>query len=92
MRSHSIALFLTTLLSFAPLARAGVDPLDPRFKPYIDTNPNDYPSNIWITGSLAKVLQNAGSPGTDHWITTFTRRKMKSHSFQVHVQAENDSY
>jgi hypothetical protein len=86
MRSHSTALFLTTLLSLAPLARAGVDPLDPRFKPYIDTNPNDYPSNIWITGSLAKVLQNAGSPGTDHWITTYTTQN-EIHSFQVHVQA-----
>jgi hypothetical protein len=90
MTSCRTALFWTILLPFASLAQAVtvVDPLDPQFKPFIDTHPADYPSNIWITGSLAKVLQNTGAPGTDHWAILYAAQN-ETQSFQVHVQAVN---
>jgi hypothetical protein len=64
------------------------DPLDPIYKPAIDTNPAHYPANIWITGPLEKVLQEQGSPGSVHWATVFTTRN-EIQSFQVHIQSVN---
>jgi hypothetical protein len=67
-------------------AQAATDPLDPSYMPAIDTNPADYPSNIWVTGSLEKVFQNTGSPGTVHWAIVYATQN-EFQSFQVHVQA-----
>ena len=66
------------------IAPAPSDPLSPLYEPAIDTNPGDYPSNIWITGSLAKVLQNSGTPGAVHWAVVYTMQN-EIQSFQVHV-------
>ena len=63
-----------------------LDPLSSIFQPVIDTNPDDYPGNVWITGPLAKVLQNTGSPGNVHWAQIHAA-KNEFQSFQVHVQA-----
>ena len=54
--------------------------------PAIDTNPADYPSNIWMTDTMTKVRQDAGSPGTTHW-GTFYGTQNEFVDFQVHVQA-----
>lgn len=64
---------------------SGTDPLDLKFRPVQDTNAAHYPANIWVTNSLAKVLQNAGAPGTDHWATLFAT-KNETQAFQVHAQ------
>jgi hypothetical protein len=70
----------------ATAAQAAPDPLDPSYMPAIDTNPADYPSDIWITGPLAKVYQNAGSPGNVHWAMVYATQN-EFQSFQVHVKA-----
>jgi hypothetical protein len=62
------------------------DPLDPAFKPAMNTDPGAYPGNIWITGPLAKVLRDSGTPGPAHWLTVYTTRN-EIQSFQVHVKA-----
>ena len=62
------------------------DPLDPSFRPSINTNPAAYPGNVWITGPLAKVLQESGEPGAVHWAMVFGTRN-EFQSFQVHVRA-----
>src|ERR1700691_2676371 len=38
------------------------DPLDPPYRPRIDTNPKDYPGNVWVTDSLQKIHQDIGNP------------------------------
>jgi hypothetical protein len=68
------------------LTIATPDPLDTLYKPAMDTNPGDYPSNIWITGPLSKVLQDSGTPGAAHWATVYTTQN-EIQSFQVHVRA-----
>jgi len=73
-------------LALPTIALAQTDPLDPSFMPVIDQNPADYPSNIWITGPLAKIRQDAGSPGTTHW-AIINSAQNEFQSFQVHVQA-----
>jgi Domain of unknown function (DUF4091) len=80
-----------SLLSFVflvlpALAVAQTDPLSTANMPAMDTNAADYPSNVWITGPLAKVLQNTGTPGTTHWALVYSTRN-EIQSFQVHVQA-----
>jgi len=42
------------------------DPLDLSYRPKIDTNPQDYPSNVWVTDSMQKVHQDIGKPGSVH--------------------------
>ncbi|HEY4365582.1 MAG TPA: hypothetical protein VGN17_31765 [Bryobacteraceae bacterium] len=64
------------------------DPLYPSYKPALDTNPADYPSYIWITGPLEKVLQETATPGDVHWANVFATRN-EIQSFQVHIQAVN---
>lgn len=78
------------LLSSALLASAlawaqANDPLAPSLRPAISTNPGDYPSNVWITGSLAKVKPEA-LPGAVHWAEISAARN-EFESFQVHVRA-----
>jgi hypothetical protein len=65
---------------------SATDPLDLSFKPPVNTAAAAYPSNIWITGPLAKVLQDSGAPGSAHAITVYTTRN-EIQSFQVHVHA-----
>jgi hypothetical protein len=62
------------------------DPLDTSYRPKINTNPQDYPSNVWVTDSMQKVHQNAGTPGSVHW-AILSAAKNEFGDFQVHVQA-----
>ena len=71
------------MLVLPALALAQNDPLSPSYLPAIDTNPADYPSNIWITDSMQKVRQDSGSPGTQHW-GTFYGTQNEFVDFQVH--------
>lgn len=86
MRRIFVIAALTVGLTRLGAQSAPSDPLATAYSPNIDTNPADYPSNIWITGPLAKVLQDSGSPGTVHWAVVYTT-KNEFQSFQVHVQA-----
>ena len=63
-------------------ASAG-DPLATSLMPVIDTNPGDYPGNIWITDTMQKVRQDAGAAGTVHW-GTFYGTQNEFIDFQVH--------
>jgi Domain of unknown function (DUF4091) len=65
------------------------DPLDPSYAPPLDTNPADYPSNVWVTGPLYKV-QPTASPGDVHWVQ-ISSAKNEFESFQVHVQAQGSA-
>src|ERR1035437_5084955 len=77
---------LALLLTLPVFSQAQSDPLSPSNMPTIDTNPADYPSNIWITDTMQKVRQDSGSPGTQHW-GTFYGTQNEFVDFQVHVQA-----
>ena len=80
-------LFLLFFLCLAlPAFASAQDPLSPSNMPAIDTNPGDYPSNIWITDTMQKVRQDSGAPGTAHW-GTFYGAQNEFVDFQVHVQA-----
>jgi hypothetical protein len=69
-------------LALPALTRAQ-DPLSAANLPVIDTNPADYPSNIWITDTMQKVRQDSGSPGSVHW-GTFYGTQNEFVDFQVH--------
>ena len=45
-----------------------------------------YPQSIWMTGSLAKILQDRGAPGAAQSVRIYTTRN-EIQSFQVHVHA-----
>src|SRR5260370_4362274 len=79
---------LTLILASAALTLAAnpSDPLDPMYLPTIDSNPADYPSNVWVTGPLAKVHPDNATPGSIHWAEVASTRN-EFQSFQVHVQA-----
>ena len=79
---------LMALFLIAPCAKAVTDPLSSSFFPAMDTTPTDYPSNIWVTGPLAKVLQNTGTPGIVHWAVVYAMQN-EFQSFQIHVQAQS---
>ena len=66
---------VTTLQSTGPLAAS--------LMPVIDTNPGDYPGNIWITDTMQKIRQDAGAAGTVHW-GTFYGTQNEFVDFQVH--------
>ncbi len=84
--------FILLLLFVIPaLASAQNDPLSPAYAPPIDTNAAHYPTNIWITDTMQKVRQDAGSPGTAHW-GTFYGTQGEFVDFQVHVQAPTGGY
>ena len=77
-------LFLIFFLCLAlPALASAQDPLAPCNLPAIDTNPAHYPSNIWITDTMTKVRQDAGSPGAQHW-GTFYGTQNEFVDFQVH--------
>jgi hypothetical protein len=61
------------------------DPLNPRFRPTITTDDPNFPSNVWVTGSLAKISPGA-NPGRQHWADISAARN-EFESFQVHVRA-----
>jgi hypothetical protein len=75
--------FLAAALSIG--AAQDNDPLAPALRPPISTNPSDYPANVWVTGSLAKVQPDT-SPGSIHWAEISAARN-EFESFQVHVRA-----
>jgi hypothetical protein len=80
-------LFLIFFLCLAlPALASAQDPLAPGNMPAIDTNPAHYPSNIWITDTMTKVLQEQGSPGTTHWAIVYATQN-ETQSFQVHAHA-----
>jgi hypothetical protein len=83
--------FVFSLSILAGAAQAVPDPLDPSYMPAIDTNPADYPSNIWVTDTMQKVRQDNSSPGTQHW-GTFYGTQNEFVDFQVHVQAPAGGY
>lgn len=88
MNQMFVILFLGLLL---PTTVRGQGPLSPSYMPSMDTNPADYPSNIWITDTMTKVRQDAGSPGTQHW-GIFYGTQNEFADFQVHVQAPAGGY
>lgn len=90
MRKY-LRLLMLALFAFISIPTpAQSDPLNSAYKPTIDTNPADYPSNIWITDTMQKVRQDSGSPGTVHW-GTFYGTQNEFVDFQVHVQANSGS-
>jgi Domain of unknown function (DUF4091) len=76
-----LVLLLTLILPVVALAQN--DPLSPGYLPPTDTNPANYPSNIWITDTMQKVRQDTGAPGTQHW-GTFYGTQNEFVDFQVH--------
>jgi hypothetical protein len=66
--------------------RTPTDPLDPKFQPSIDEETADYPGNVWVTGSLAKVHQDNASPGNVKWALVSAARN-EFVSIQVHEHA-----
>jgi hypothetical protein len=84
-----ITLLVIVIVSFIPFltlpvsTQAQSDPLNSAYKPTIDTNPSDYPANIWITDTMQKVRQDSGSPGSAHW-GTFYGTQNEFVDFQVH--------
>jgi glycosyl hydrolase family 123 len=62
------------------------DPLDPMYLPSIDEKVADYPANVWVTSSLAKVHQDSATPGNVKWALVYAARN-EFESFQVHEQA-----
>jgi hypothetical protein len=75
------------LVSLLPCLGPGQDndPLAANLHPKISKNPADYPSNVWVTGSLAKIGPTA-TPGSAHWAEISAARN-EFESFQVHVRA-----
>jgi hypothetical protein len=86
MRNYRVFAF-TLLMAVSTFAQSNPnDPLDPMYLPSIDMNPADYPSNVWVTSSLAKVHQESATPGDVKWTLVSTARN-EFESFQVHEQA-----
>lgn len=66
-------------------AVASNDPLNPRFRPTIAVDDANFPSNVWVTGSLAKIGPSA-PPGKLH-LAEISAARNEFESFQVHVRA-----
>ena len=81
--SICLAVFALLLAGFPRLTEAQRDPLNPGYKPAIDTKPFNYPSNIWITDTMQKVRQDSGAPGAAHW-GMFYGTQNEFVDFQVH--------
>ena len=65
---------------------AGADPLDAAYFPEIDGEQSRVPSNVWVTGPLTKVLQDAGLPGTGR-AAVINAFPNEIQSFQIHIHA-----
>ncbi|MGB8653786.1 MAG: hypothetical protein WCD23_04645, partial [Candidatus Acidiferrales bacterium] len=76
---------LCLALPFLAQAQAS-DPLAPGNQPTIDENSADYPANVWVTGPLAKVLQNTGAAGTVKWAIVYATQN-EIQGFQIHINA-----
>ena len=87
---RKLAIILGLILTIATRAWAQ-DPLGSAYLPSIDTNPADYPANIWVTDTMQKVRQDAGTPGNVKW-GTFYGTQNEFVDFQVHVQAPAGGY
>jgi hypothetical protein len=87
VKVNRLILLLVLCLAVSTALRAQ-DPLNPANMPVIDTTCTDYPSNVWVTSSLVKVYQNAGTPpgcssGQQQWITVYgTQNEIVD--FQIH--------
>jgi hypothetical protein len=84
-------LLLPTILLCTLSAAAQTDPLNAAYKPSIDCTPADYPSNVSLTGALAKLRQTQDTPTsiTSYGSTplpcyTFYATQNEIRSFQVH--------
>lgn len=77
------------------VAQAQSDPLNSAYKPTVDCNSADYPSNIALSGPLVKLRQDSGSPsgvyGAASCITVMATQN-EFQSFQVHVEAPTGGY
>jgi hypothetical protein len=85
---------LTALLIFAwgAAAWAANDPLGSGYLPSIDTTCSHYPSNVWVTGPMYKVRQDAGTVGACPGATgnkwgVFYATQNEFADFQVHLHA-----
>ena len=87
---HKLFLITLLLLSVPAIALAQTDPLSPTFMPAIDTNPADYPNNVWVTGPLAKVRQDSGSAGAVKWAIVYAMQN-EFQGFQIHINANSGS-
>jgi hypothetical protein len=69
-----------------PAFASAQDPLAPSNMPAIDTNcsHSQYASNIWMTNTMQKVLQNTGSPATNACVLTVYGTQNEFVDFQVH--------
>lgn len=81
----TVALAVMAILwtAFPGLTEAQRDPLNSAYKPIIDTNASDYPSNIWITDTMQKIRQDSGLPGPARW-GMFYGTQNEFVDFQVH--------
>jgi Domain of unknown function (DUF4091) len=77
------------------IVQAQNDPLNNSYKPSVDCNPADYPSNIALSGPMVKLRQDSGSPsgvaGAAPCITVMATQN-EFQGFQVHVQAPSGGY
>lgn len=97
MTQRLLIVFL--LLAFAGPLWAQSDPLNAAYKPAIDCTPADYPSNVSLTNSLAKLRQNVDSPTsiTGYGTTplpcvTIYGTQNAFADFQAHIQAPVGGY
>lgn len=81
------------------LVQAQNDPLNNAYKPTVDCNSADYPSNVSLTNALSKLRQTADSPTsiTGYGTTplpciTIYGTQNQFVSFQVNVQAPSGGY
>jgi hypothetical protein len=90
---NKLFLILILCLALPSFGSAQGDPLQPSYMPVINTNPASYPSNIWVTDTMQKVQQRAGSPPSPvvAW-GTFYGAQGEFVDFQVHVQAPASGY
>lgn len=77
------------------LVQAQNDPLNNAYKPAVDCNTADYPSNIRLSGDMDKLMQTTGSPSGLASATvceTIYGTQNEWVDFQLHVQAPSGGY
>lgn len=91
-------LLVAAILLCSVGVRAQSDPLNAAYKPAIDCNPANYPSNVALSGALAKLPQNVGSPssipsyGATQPCVTIYGTQNEFADFQIHVQGPVGGY
>lgn len=76
-------------------ARAQSDPLNNAYRPTVDCNAADYPTNIRFSGDMDKLMQTSGSPSGLASATlcqTVFGTQNEWVDFQLHVQAPSGGY